>query len=154
SVNFPLVVNVPNTVTSGTAITHTVTVSSATTETDSANNTATAVTTALASTPDLTIVKTHSGSTPHQGQTGFHFTLQVATAGGAATSGTVTVSDTLPTGLTATAASGAGWSCSVGATTTCSRSDALAADGVYPNITLTVSIAANAPTSITNTATV
>lgn len=40
-------------------------------------------------------------------------------------SGTVTVMDNLPEGVTATAASGTGWECSVsGQTATCTRSDA------------------------------
>ena len=37
---------------------------------------------------------------------------------------------------------------------TCTRSDALAAGASYPPITLTVSIAATAPNSVSNTATV
>ena len=40
------------------------------------------------------------------------------------------------------------------ATLTATRSDALAAGGSYPAITLTVNVAANAPASVTNTATV
>ena len=73
--------------------------------------------------------------------------------GFAATSGTVTLTDTLPTGLTATAISGSGWTCTLG-TLTCTRSDALAASASYPAITLTVSVANNAAASLTNTATV
>jgi uncharacterized repeat protein (TIGR01451 family) len=103
--------------------------------------------------PDLAIAKTHAGNA-QQGQVGFVYTLAVRNIGSAPTAGTVTVSDTLPTGLTATAISGAGWSCTVGATSTCSRSDALAAGASYPNITLTVNVASNAPPSVTNTATV
>jgi hypothetical protein len=65
----------------------------------------------------------------------------------------VTVSDTLPAGLTATAISGTGWSCTQPAGP-CTRSDALNAGASYPAITLTVNVAANAPSSVTNTATV
>ena len=65
--------------------------------------------------------------------------------------GTVTVVDTLPAGLTATALAGTGWTCTL-ATLTCTRSDVLAATGVYPAITLTVTVASNAPASLTNTA--
>ena len=61
--------------------------------------------------------------------------------------------DTLPAGLTATAISGAGWTTNLG-TLTCTRSDALAAGAAYPPITVTVNVAANAPASVTNTATV
>jgi hypothetical protein len=77
----------------------------------------------------------------------------VTNSGGAATSGTVTVSDTIPAGLTATAISGTGWSCTQPAGP-CTRSDALNAGASYPAITLTVNVAGNAPASVTNTATV
>lgn len=65
----------------------------------------------------------------------------------------VTVSDTLPTGLAATALSGTGWTCTL-SPLSCSRSDALAASGSYPAITLTVNVASNAPASVTNSAAV
>ncbi|UBF29979.1 DUF11 domain-containing protein (plasmid) [Kovacikia minuta CCNUW1] len=107
----------------------------------------------IPNTPDPTIAKSHTGSFT-QGGTGT-YTITVTNSGGVATSGTVTVADTLPTGLTPTAATGTGWSCAIaGQTVTCTRSDALAALVSYPAITLTVSVAANAPTSVTNTATV
>ena len=64
------------------------------------NNTATDPTTIVGG-PDLTITKTHAGSFT-QGQTGATYTITVSNAGGAPTSGTVTVTDTLPAGLTAT----------------------------------------------------
>ena len=65
----------------------------------------------------------------------------------------MTLTDTLPTGLTATGLSGSGWSCTLG-TLTCTRSDALAASASYPAVTLTVTVASNAPASVTNTASV
>ena len=101
---------------------------------------------------DLTILKTHSGSFT-QGQTGASYTITPTNSGGAATSGIVTVTDTLPTGLTATAMSGTNWACTL-STLTCTRNDALAAGASYPTITLTVNVASNAPASVTNTATV
>src|SRR5215469_9093578 len=61
--------------------------------------------------------------------------------------------DTLPTGLTATAIGGTGWSC-VLATLTCSRSDVLAAGSSYLPITLTVTVSGTAPASVTNQAAV
>lgn len=103
--------------------------------------------------PDLAITKTHTGNAL-QGQAGFSYTIAVRNAGSAPTTGTVTVNDTLPPGLTATAIGGGGWTCAVGATSTCSRADALAAGASYPNITLTVNVASNAPPTVTNTATV
>ena len=67
----------------------------------------------------------------------------------------MTVTDTLPAGLTPTAASGTGWHTHInGSTVTATRSDALASGGSYPALTITVSVAANAPASVTNTATV
>ena len=101
---------------------------------------------------DLTITKTHTGNFS-QGQVGATYTITVTNSGTAATSGTVTVTDTLPAGLTATAISGTGWSC-VLATRTCTRSTALAAGASYPAITLTVDVANNAPASVTNVANV
>jgi uncharacterized repeat protein (TIGR01451 family) len=101
---------------------------------------------------DLTITESHSGSFT-QGQTGATYTISVSNAGAGATAGTVTVTDALPSGLTATGLSGSGWSCTL-STLTCTRNDALASGGSYPAITLTASVAANAPSSITNTATV
>jgi CSLREA domain-containing protein/uncharacterized repeat protein (TIGR01451 family) len=103
-------------------------------------------------TPDLTITKTHSGNFT-QGQSGAQYTITVANVGNGASSGTVTAVDTLPAGLTATAISGSGWSCDV-STLTCTRSDALAAGSSYPDITLTVNVASNAPASVTNSAAV
>ena len=108
------------------------------------NNTATDPTT-IGAGPDLTITKTHTGDFT-QGQIGATYTITVTNAGNAPTSGPVTVTDTLPAGLTATALSGTGWSCTL-ATLTCTRSDALAAGSSFPALTLTVNVAANAGAS-------
>jgi len=102
--------------------------------------------------PDLTITKTHSG-TFQQGQTGATYSLTVTNTGSTPTSGMVTVADMLPSGLSATAISGAGWNCTV-ATLVCQRSDVLAPASSYPAITLTVSVAGNAASTLTNTAVV
>jgi uncharacterized repeat protein (TIGR01451 family) len=103
--------------------------------------------------PDLTISKTHTGEFT-QGQVGATYTLGVSNVGTLPSSGTVTVTDNLPTRLgTATAMAGAGWTCSLG-TLSCTRGDALGAGSSYPPITLTIKVGANAPTIVTNTATV
>src|SRR6185295_10885478 len=120
-------------------------------ETNTSNDTAIDVT-AVTQLPDLTLTKTHAGNFA-QGQTGATYTLVVANIGAADTSDTITVSDTLPAGLTATAMSGAGWSCTL-ATLTCTRSDVLAPSATYAAITLTVDVAVNAAASVTNNATV
>jgi len=117
--------------------------------TGAASNTATV--TVLA--PDLTISKTHSG-TLTQGQVGVVYTITVTNAGTVPTTGTVTVMDTLPAGLTATALSGTGWTCSTPPMLVCTRGDALGAGLSYPVIQLTVNVAINAPASVTNTAVV
>src|SRR5688572_6067488 len=100
--------------------------------------------------PDLTIAKSHSGNFT-QGQVGATYSITATNSGFAATSGTVTLTDTLPAGLTATAMSGSGWTCVLG-TLSCTRSDALAASASYPPVTLTVDVANNAAASVTNTA--
>ena len=114
---------------------------------NTANDTATDATT-INQLPDLTIAKSHVGNFT-QGQVGATYSITATNSGFAATSGTVTVTDTLPVGLTATAISGGGWACVLG-TLTCTRSDALAAGASYPVITLTVTVANNAPASVTN----
>ncbi len=115
------------------------------------DNTSTDMTTIVAGS-DLTITKSHSGSFV-QGQTGVTYTIAATNSGIGPTVGTVTIVDTLPTGLTATAMTGTGWNCTLG-TLTCTRSDVLAASSSYPAIILTVNVAANAPSSVTNMATV
>jgi uncharacterized repeat protein (TIGR01451 family) len=102
--------------------------------------------------PDLLIAKSHTGSFT-QGQTGATYTLSVSNVGSAGTNGTVTVTDTLPAGLTATAIAGPGWGCTL-ATLTCTRSDALAPAAIYPAITLTVNVSASALPTVTNAASV
>ena len=104
--------------------------------------------------PDLIISKSHAGNFV-QGQTGAQFTVTVTNSGGPPTSGAVTLADTVPTGLTPTAASGTGWTCGItGAMVNCTRSDALAPGASYGPVTITVNVAPNAPPSVTNTATV
>jgi len=102
---------------------------------------------------DHRITKTHAGSFS-QGQTGATYTITVLDSGNVATSGTVTVTDTLPSGLTPVSAAGTGWTCPapVGQVVTCTRSDALASGGAYAAITLTVNVSGTAPATVTNTA--
>src|SRR5256714_15084686 len=122
-------------------------------ETNTANDTASDPTTiSPAGATDLTLTKTRAGNFT-QGQTGASYALTVSNAGTAASSGTVTMTDTLPAGRTSRAMSGSGWSCTL-ATLTCTRSDALAAGASYPGITVTVDVAVHAPASVTNAASV
>src|SRR5947207_3144973 len=76
--------------------------------------------------PVLAITKSHVGDFT-AGQSGT-YTIKVSNTGKIGTAGLVSVTDFLPQGLTATAVSGTGWSCSQVPTTfmTCTRSDSLA----------------------------
>ena len=106
--------------------------------------------------PVLSIVKTASnGGVFTQGGTAF-FTLTVSNqAGTSPTSGTVTVTDTLPAGLTPISASGAGWgACTItGQIVSCPNTNALAGGSSYSPITVNVNVTPNATSNI-NPATV
>jgi DNA/RNA endonuclease G (NUC1) len=104
------------------------------------------------SSADLAITKTHNGNFT-QGDTADTYIISVANVGSLPSSGTITVTDILPAGLTATDISGDGWTTDL-PSLTCTRSDALPAGASYPFITVTVSIATNAPASVTNMVTV
>ncbi len=145
-------ISVPVTVATNSALSVTNTASvSGGNDSDTGNNTASDPTT-INGVPDLAVAKSHSGNFT-RGATGV-YSITVSNAGGGATSGTVTVSDTLPAGLTPSTQGGAGWTCGAsGQTVTCTRSDALAAGGSYPAITLVVGVLQTAGASVTNTAT-
>jgi uncharacterized repeat protein (TIGR01451 family) len=121
-----------------------------------------------AAAPELSLTASHAretflrsappNTTPYSGT----LTLTVRNTGAGPTSGTITVADPLPAGLTAlinhpalgagpVAASGPGWTC---AATTCTRADALAPGAAYPPITITVNVANSAAATVTNVATV
>src|SRR5437899_1202876 len=88
-----------------------------------------------------------------QSQTGATYSLTVSNGGTGPSSGTVTVTDTLPTGLTATAISGTGSSCTLGSLS-CTLSDVLAARDLHSFPTRRSSDLSNAAATVTNTATV
>ena len=101
--------------------------------------------------PALSITKSHTGNfSPGQQGASYGVTVSNQTGQGA-TSGALTVTDTIPSGLTLVSMSGNGWACSGGS---CTRSDALNAGATYAPITVTVNVAANAPAQVTNVATV
>jgi uncharacterized repeat protein (TIGR01451 family) len=102
--------------------------------------------------PDLSVGIAHAGNFV-QGDVGDTYTLIVSNINEFATTGTVSLTDTLPAGLTATALSGDGWKVDP-ATLTATRSDPLAPLASYPPLTLTVNVANDAPASVTNAATV
>jgi uncharacterized repeat protein (TIGR01451 family) len=103
--------------------------------------------------PLLKITKTHTGNFTH-GQVGATYTLSVANKGGASTdASTVTVTDTVPSGLTLTSMSGSGWTCAAGGDT-CTRNDVLNAGLSYPAITVTVNVSTTASSPQVNQASV
>jgi len=102
---------------------------------------------------DLNVTKTRNGTiVPGANNT---YDIVVKNVGEANSTGTVTMTDTLPSTLTPVTATGTGWACGIAAqTVTCTRSDALAPTASYPTITLTVHAAADAEGAIDNTATI
>jgi uncharacterized repeat protein (TIGR01451 family) len=88
--------------------------------------------------PVFTISSSHSDPFT-LGQIGATYTISVKNDGPGMPSGQITVTDNLPTGLSATALAGSGWSCTL-ATLACSRSDSLTVGASYPIITMTVNV--------------
>jgi len=84
------------------------------------------------------------------------YSIALFNGGTVASSGTITVVDTLPAGLTFVSATGTGWTCSAaGQIVTCTSTTAAAGVSPSPNsITLTVTPTAAAVPGVTNTATV
>src|SRR5262249_46835229 len=111
--------------------------------------------TAVLQVADLTIASSHSGPFVQGDMTEDMYTVIVSNVGPADTTGLVTVSATLPAGLTPTAFTGTGWVTSVnGQTVTATRFDVLAAGSAHDPLILAVSVAHDAPASLTATAAV
>ena len=77
----------------------------------------------------------------------------MSNSGSLASTGTVTVTDQIPEGLTVTAISGEGWNCDL-ATASCSRADSLPVGGSFPPVIVDVTVADDPPSLVTNVATV
>ena len=74
------------------------------------------------------------------GDSGDTYTVTVSnTAGAGPTNGTVSVTDTIPSGLILDSMAGTGWTCAA-ESNVCTRSDLLAAGTSYPPITVTVDV--------------
>ena len=123
-------------------------------QTNTANDTS-SVTISTVPPADFTLTKLANGAFKFGGTASY--TVTVTNGGGAATTNGYTVTDTLPTGLTAGAVTSPnpGWNCaaSTSAVVSCSRSTALGV-GESTTLNIPVNIAANAPASVTNTASV
>jgi uncharacterized repeat protein (TIGR01451 family) len=104
----------------------------------------------LGTAPLLSITKTHTGNFVG-GATGTYTIIVSNATSRSSTSGTVTVTDTAPAGLTLGSMSGTGWTCSGN---TCSRTDALSGGSSYPAITVTAKVTSTFSSQLTNQATV
>jgi uncharacterized protein (TIGR03437 family) len=97
--------------------------------------------------PLLAVTKTHIGNFT-QGQNGAAYTVTVSNAAlSGPTNAPVTVTETMPSGLTLVSMAGSGWSCQ---TNNCSRTDILAGGASYPAITVTVNVGAGATSPLVN----
>ena len=104
--------------------------------------------------PNLTLAKSDSPD-PVTENTNITYTLTVGNNGNAPTSGTITVTDTLPAGTTFVSASGTGWSCSqASGVVTCTRTTAIPAGQNAPDITIVVTAPNDVCGEITNSASV
>lgn len=100
---------------------------------------------------DLAITKSHNGSLAVGGNE--QYTVTVTNIGAVGTTGTVTVVDALPAGLTYQSATGTGWTCGYAApNVTCTRTTAIAANTSAPPIVINVMPTAGG--TVVNTATV
>jgi uncharacterized repeat protein (TIGR01451 family) len=120
-------------------------------EGNTSNNTSNTDTVSVTQLPDLTLAIAHMG-TFTQGEQG-QYVLTVTNVGSAATTGTVTVTDVLPVGLTFASGSGGGFSCSAsGQKATCTNpATPIAAKGLV-TVALNVNVASSAPVSETTSA--
>jgi uncharacterized repeat protein (TIGR01451 family) len=168
-------INLPNvSLASGSSLTITVTGTAALSATGNIVNTATAtpptgttcttppcartssVTNTDGGAPQLTIVKTATPGAFAAGQPGT-YSLQVSNTGSSSTSGTISVSDPLPAGITATLPiTATGWDCSTSTTTqvNCSTTSVLLPGNNAPVINVNVAVASGVANPVVNTATV
>ncbi len=83
------------------------------------------------------------------------YSLSVKNNGPQSASGTITVTDTLPSGLTYVSGTGTGWSCSAaGSVVTCTNAGPVANGVTMSAVTLTVTVGSTAVPSVTNSASV
>jgi uncharacterized repeat protein (TIGR01451 family) len=119
--------------------------------TNAAGSTSTTAATLTVQAPALSIVKSHTGN--FTAGTNGAFTIAVSNSGNIATTGPITVTDTLAAGFTFVSGTGTNWTCAAALqVVTCTNPGPIAASTVAGNITLTVAVALTAPASIANTA--
>ena len=104
--------------------------------------------------PLLSVAKSHTGTFTQGSTATWNITVSNASGHGS-TSGTVTVSDTLPTGYIVNnfgSTSSAAWTCGGTTTVTCTSTLSEPGGSSYPTIQVVVNVPASSPTSVTNTA--
>jgi regulation of enolase protein 1 (concanavalin A-like superfamily) len=106
----------------------------------------------LGSGADLTITQSHAGGFL-PGETQASNTISVMNAGTGPTTGMVSVSDSVPSTLTPASIAGQGWTC-VQPSGPCTRMDVLYPRVFFPDLTRTVAVAPDAPSTVVNTVTV
>jgi uncharacterized repeat protein (TIGR01451 family) len=108
---------------------------------------------AIVSSANLVVSKSHTGNFV-QGQTGATYNLSIHNTGMAATTGTITATDTLPAGLSYVSGSGTGWNCaSAGHVVTCTSSAPMNGGG-SSTLALKVDVAPDSPQLVTNEASI
>ena len=92
---------------------------------------------------DVTITKTHQPASMGVLSTTGYFTLTPSNVGSIATNSVITITDTMPAGLTPTSATGSGWNCLVaGQTVSCTSTAVIASGTSGNNITVHVTVGA------------
>ncbi len=115
-------------------------------DSNAANNSSTA---SVTFSPDLAITETHSGNFG-AGTDGL-FALSVNNVGNAATTGSITLTDTLAQPLTFVSGNAAGWTCSAASQlVTCTNPGPLAPGALAASIPLIVSVSGSASGSVAN----
>jgi uncharacterized repeat protein (TIGR01451 family) len=103
---------------------------------------------ASAAPPVLQISSAHTAAF-NQAQNGLTYTVTVSNTGAGPTTSQVTVTETVPTGMTLVSMSGdSTWNCS--APPVCTTSTVLSGGSSYPPITVTVNVSSTAPAQATN----
>lgn len=145
-------VSVAATVASGATVDNSASVTEATFDPDTSNNTSARQLTVTAN-ADLSIVKQLSG-TAAAGQTAT-WTIDVTNLGPSVSAGPITVTDTVPSGLSDVSVTGTGWTCGavIGGTVTCTRPATLPV-GVASRLIFTGLVPSSYSGNTTNTATV
>jgi regulation of enolase protein 1 (concanavalin A-like superfamily) len=101
---------------------------------------------------DLSVTQSHTNGFI-QGQANATYVITITNTGTDPTTDMVSVTDSVPAGLTATCMAGVGWTCSQPAGP-CTRTDTLNPTASYPDLMLTVDVAPDASDTLINTVTV